>query len=303
MQAPVFLSRFCGLAFSCVVTLALVSGARADNENLLLGNPSGAKPLDAAALTMPVVGGELSPVPTANFDNFLVEKPQYSLSYNRKNGGPNWVAWHLAQEDRGHSGRSENFRPDETLPADCQVKPTDYRGSGYDRGHQCPSGDRTANADLNSATFLMSNMLPQAPDLNRIVWNKFEEYCRDQLKMGVNEEYIVCGGVGSKETIADGKVNVPVSCWKIAVILPVGDDDLKRIDANTRIVAVNIPNDDAALAGKTWRDFLVSVDSIETATGYDFLSNVPKDVQDTLEAKVDSGRAPSAANAPQADTQ
>ena len=113
----------------------------------------------------------------------------------------------------------------------------------------------------------------------------------------------MCGGVGTKETIADGKVNVPQSCWKIAVILPTGEDDLKRIDANTRVIAINIPNDDAALAGKTWRDFLVSVDSIETATSYDFLSTVPKDMQDVLEAKVDSGRAPSTrATTPKAET-
>lgn len=292
MRTSIVLSRLCGIAFSCALTLAFVSGARADNENLLLGNPSNAKPLAAAALTTPATGGALSPVPTSNFDNFLVEKPEYSLSYNRKNGGPNWVAWHLAQSDRGHSGRSENFRPDETLPADCQVRPTDYRGSGYDRGHQCPSGDRTANADMNSTTFLMSNMLPQAAQLNRNLWNKFEEYCRDQLKTGENEEYIVCGGLGSKATIGDGKVNVPLSCWKIAVILPTGDDDLKRIDAQTRVIAINIPNDDATLEGKTWRDYLVSVASLETATGYNFLSTVPKDVQATLEAKVDSGRAP-----------
>ncbi|BCM88891.1 nuclease [Abditibacteriota bacterium] len=297
MQASIILSRLCGIGFSCALTLALVSGARADNENLLLGNPSGARPLAPAAATPPPADGALSPVPTSDFDNFLVEKPQFSLSYNRKNGGPNWVAWHLAQSDRGRSGRSENFRPDETLPADCQIKPTAYRDSGYDRGHQCPSGDRTADKDMNSATFLMSNMLPQAPDLNRILWNKFEEYSRDQLKMGENEEYIICGGVGSKATIADGKVNVPESCWKIVVVLPTGDDDLKRIDAKTRVIAINIPNDDAALAGKTWRDFLVSVDSIETATKYDFLSALPKAVQDTLEAKVDTGRAPSAPKA------
>lgn len=268
-------------------SFVLMSGlcARADNENLLLGNPSSAKGLAA-------VGADAATA-TADNNNFLVEKPEYSLSYNRKNGSPNWVSWHLAQSDRGRSGRSNDFRPDLSLPADSQVSPSAYRGSGYDRGHQCPSGDRTSSAETNSATFLMSNMLPQSPDLNRVVWNKLEEYCRDQIKQGANEEYIVCGGVGSKSTIADGSVNVPAQCWKIVVFLPSGDNDLARITPQTRVLAVLMPNDDAALAGKTWRDFLVSVDSIEEATGYDFLSNVPKAVQDVLEAKVDTGRAPS----------
>lgn len=270
----------------CALTALFTSGARADDENLALGNPSG-----ALAPTTPTAADPNSATPNLDFDNVLLDKKEFALSYNKTKGGPNWVSWHLQKSDIGRSGRSNDFRPDETLPRALWIVPSDYRGSGYDRGHQCPSGDRTSDAQTNSATFLMSNMLPQAPDLNRILWNKFEEYCRSQLKGGANEEYIICGGVGSKGTIAKGRVNVPASCWKIAVILPSGDDDLKRINAKTRVVAINIPNDDAALAGKTWRDFLVSVDSVQTATGYDFLSNLPRDVQDALEAKVDAGRA------------
>lgn len=275
--APVFLLG---------AAVVLASGARADSENLALGNPSGA--LDQ---TTPTATDPNAPTPGLDFDNVLLDKKEFALSYNKTKGGPNWVSWHLAKSDIGRSGRANNFRPDETLPREWWIVPSDYRGSGYDRGHQCPSGDRTSSAATNSTTFLMSNMLPQAPDLNRNLWAKFEDYCRSQLKGGTNEEYIICGGVGSKETIAKGRVNVPVSCWKIALILPTGDDDLTRINARTRVLAINIPNDDAALAGKTWRDFLVSVRSVETATGYDFLSNLPRDVQDALETKVDSGRA------------
>lgn len=135
-------------------------------------------------------------------------------------------------------------------------------------------------------------MLSQAPDLNRQLWRKFEEYCRSQLKGGANEAYIITGGAGSKERIGGGKVNVPVSCWKIAVILPSGEDDLKRIDAQTRVVAVLMPNEDGPeIAGGKWSDYFTSVDKIEELTGYDFLSNLPKPLQDALEAQVDSGRA------------
>ncbi len=223
----------------------------------------------------------------------LLEKREFALSYSHKNGGPNWVRWHLAQSDKGGSGRTDDFRPDPSLPPEWWIKPGDYRASGYDRGHQCPSGDRTSSPEANSVTILMSNMLPQAPTLNRGMWAKFEDYCRDQLKGGENEVYIVCGGTGSKERIGGGKVNVPASCWKVAVLLPTGESDVSRIDAGTRVVAILIPNDGAALEGKTWRDFLVSVDQVEEATGYDFLSNVSREAQESLEAKVDSGRAPS----------
>lgn len=292
-SAPSRHSRFAVLSFALrpallLCAFVLASSARADDENLALGNPSG-----ALVPTTPTATDPQASTPGLDFDNVLLEKTEFALSYNRKNGGPNWVSWHLAQADRGRSGRADNFRPDETLPPEWAIRPTDYRASGYDRGHQCPSGDRTSSPEANSVTFLMSNMLPQAPSLNRGMWAKFEDYCRDQLKGGENEEYIICGGVGSKERIGGGKVNVPASCWKVAVLLPTGAADVARIDAGTRVVAILIPNDGAALEGKTWRDFLVSVDRVEEATGYDFLSNVPKPLQEIIEAKVDSGRAPS----------
>jgi endonuclease G len=135
-------------------------------------------------------------------------------------------------------------------------------------------------------------MLPQTPDLNRHLWNKFEEYCRDQLKGGENELYIVTGGVGSIERIGEGKVNVPGSCWKIAVILPSGEDDLKRINEKTRVVSVLMPNLTAPeIAEGAWRDYLTSVDKIEEMAKLDLLSNLPVEVQKVLESKIDSGRA------------
>jgi hypothetical protein len=57
-----------------------------------------------------------------------------------------------------------------------RVRPTDYAGAGFDRGHLCPSADRTSSAADNSATFLMSNMIPQAPNLNRNTWENLESY-------------------------------------------------------------------------------------------------------------------------------
>jgi endonuclease G len=258
--------------------------AYADNENTALGNPSQAKVFIKAE--------DLKANEKNDLNNLLVEHPAYTLAFDESSGGPKWVSWHLAQSDRGKSGRGNDFRPDALLPESSQIRPTDYRGSGYDRGHVCPSGDRTADKDLNSTTFLMSNMLPQTPDLNRQLWRKFEEYCRTQLRTGENEIYLIAGGTGSLARIADGKVNVPAECWKVAVILPTGDDDLKRIDKDTRVVAILMPNKTGPDISKgAWRDYLTSVDKIEAATGLDLLSNLSIEIQAALEAKVDSGRA------------
>ena len=84
-------------------------------------------------------------------------------------------------------------------------------------------GDRTNSVANNSATFLMTNMIPQAPNNNRITWEKLEAYSRSLLSQG-NELYIICGvygqvGTGSKgaaSTIGHG-VLVPAKTWKIIV--------------------------------------------------------------------------------------
>jgi DNA/RNA endonuclease G (NUC1) len=89
-----------------------------NNRNLLLGNPSNAAPS------------------VANIDNYLMVKPQYVMSYNSKTKIANWVSWQLNRSWIGTADRQDNFRPDDSLPdAWYKVRPNDYMGSGYDRGH------------------------------------------------------------------------------------------------------------------------------------------------------------------------
>ena len=133
-------------------------------------------------------------------NNYLLDKPQYAVGYSRDNGRPNWVSWHLDSTWLGSTPRQDDFRADTTLPAGWyQVQATDYSGSGFDRGHHTPSADRTNTVASNSATFLMSNMMPQSPDNNQGPWESLESYCRSLVSSG-NELYIIAGGSGSGGT-------------------------------------------------------------------------------------------------------
>ena len=73
-------------------------------------------------------------------------------------------------------------------------------------------------------------------------------------------------------------------------MVPAGSDNTFQVTENTRIIAVNIPNDQSA-ADKPWRAYITSVDNLETLTGYDFLSNVSIDIQRILESRVDGGNS------------
>jgi endonuclease G, mitochondrial len=220
-------------------------------------------------------------------NNYLMIKPQYALSYNNSKGIPNWVSWQLNQSWLGSVDRRNDFRPDSTLPAGWyQVRPSDYTGGGYDRGHITPSGDRTRTPEDNSATFLMTNMIPQAPKNNQEVWRELEEYSRELIKQR-QELYIIAGGAGSKGTLK-GKVTVPQQTWKVIAVLDRPDKGVSEVTASTRAIAVMMPNSNE-VANTNWTDYLVSVDEVEKVTGYDFFSNVDPSIQAAIESKVDGG--------------
>ena len=246
-------------------------------EHLTLGNPSGATP-DATQPT-----------------NYLLSKPQYALSYHRDQGKPNWVSWHLSSSWIGSAARQDDFRPDADLPSSWyHVTASSYSGSGFDRGHNCPSADRTSTVADNSATFLMSNMMPQAPRNNQQTWANLEDYCRTLVASG-NELYIICGsygrgGTGSNgyvTTMDNGRITVPARCWKVVVVLPTGSNDAARVSASTRVIAVDTPNDNSLNAD--WGTYRTTVSAIESATGFNLLSAVPSTIQQVVEGRVDTG--------------
>ena len=249
----------------------------ASAEHMLMGNPSNA-----------VTDGNTK-------TNYLMLKTQYALSYNDSRGTPNWTSWHLDSAWQGDVTRSDvDFRIDPDLPPDFhQVRHSDYTNTGFDRGHMCPSADRTSTEADNLATFLTTNIVPQAPAVNRGPWVAFENYLRTLLPD--SEIYIVSGGAGtggtgsngSADTIAGGFVNVPAVTWKVALILPVGDSDLSRVGNNTRTIGVIMPNTQGIFG--PWQTYLATVDQVEALTGYDFYSNVPTAVQDVIEATLDPG--------------
>jgi endonuclease G len=229
-------------------------------------------------------------------NNYLMESTQYSLSYNRSRAIPNWVSWYLGSAWLGAVDRQDDFRADTRLPTGWyRVLPTNYSASGFDRGHNCPSGDRTKTAADNSSTFLMTNMIPQAPGNNQGPWSQLEQYCRKLVEQG-NELYIIMGNYGSggtgsagfKEKIATGKITVPRSVWKVILVLPKGSDDLNRVNKDTRVIAVDIPNRHD-VSGLHWGDFRVPVDDIESAAKVNVLSALPENIQAAIESRTDKG--------------
>jgi endonuclease G, mitochondrial len=242
---------------------------------LALGNPSDARP-DENQRT-----------------NFLIQRPQYSLSYNEERHTANWVSWHVEAADLGTVERGK-FAPDQELPVGFYpVTPRDYTGSGMDRGHLCPSADRTGSYEDNDAVFSMINIIPQAPGNNQGPWKLLEDATRDWVREG-NEVYVVAGvngrKGGNKGTIGkkrDARIVVPETVWKILLVLPEQTgNDLARINGRTRAVAVIMPNV-SSIRGDRWEKYRVSIADVERETGLRFLTSLPDNIAQDLKQKAD----------------
>lgn len=249
----------------------------AATPNLLLGNPSNAT------------------ADPFNRDDYLMVKPYFVLSYNDDKGTPNWVSWQVTSADLGDAPRKQVFDPDTTLPVGFKIVNTrDYSGSGFDRGHMCPHSDRAANQDMSFSTFVMSNIIPQAPNVNQKAWAQLEDYCRELARKG-DHLYIVSGpvgqgGTGSKgfrESLAGGKVVVPAECWKVIVVVEPGySDDLNAISMGTRVITVDMPNDQTQV-GEQWAGYRTSPAVIEQKTGFHFFTKVRPDIAAALRQRID----------------
>ncbi len=255
-------------------TLAQVS------PNLKMGNPSGAR----ADVSLK--------------DNFLLDRTFFATSYDNAKGTPNWVSWRLAKEDLGTAPR-DNFYADPDLPAGfLQVDPGEYTGSGFDRGHMCPHGDRTATAASSLATFAMTNVIPQSHDVNTMAWETLENYCRDLVQTQGKTCYIIDGPAGQggtgknglKPTTPDGKVVVPGQNWKVIMVLNSDVATAAALTANSaiRLIAVIMPNADKIVT-EDWTPFLTTVNQVEALTGHTFFDAVDPAVINPLKGRTDPG--------------
>ena len=227
-------------------------------------------------------------------DNYLIQRNEYNLSYNSTKKIPNWVCWHLESSDLGPVKRQNVFFNDASLPNDFeQAYPGMYSGSGFDKGHNCPSGDRTDTEERNHKTFLLTNVMPQSPDNNQGPWNKLENYCRSVTRHG-KECYILCGnyGLGGENKMSEtleytkkGKIAVPKYLYKIVLILKKGDNDLERIQKNAVVLAVIMPNVQG-IKTENFRQYITSVDDIEQKTGLDFFKTLNPKIEESIEKYV-----------------
>ena len=161
----------------------------------------------------------------------IVVRQGYVLEHSAADKIPLWVCERLtAAQVNGPLKRPkpEPFAPDPSLEKGRRAELSDYKGSGFDRGHQTPSADQTIEQKLQNETYLLSNMCHQFGALNQRIWQKLEDYVRGMARTN-GPVYVVTGpmfyaeaeddpktadGYVEHETIGKG-VAVPTHFYKI----------------------------------------------------------------------------------------
>lgn len=208
----------------------------------------------------------------------IIERKGYTVSYNSSWKIPNWVAWELICSEVG--GEIErptiDFRPDPNVKKSAVHK--DYTRSGYDRGHMFPAGDAHWDYDVMQESFYLSNICPQAPNLNRGVWERLEEHCRYLAQYG--NLYICCGPIVGPVPIygyiGENKVVVPDGFFKALC--------MKR---NGRWIGIAFvfPNDDEKCKSLNMANQVVKISELEVLVKHDFFTNLSDSIKDDIKSQ------------------
>ncbi|MDC7994286.1 DNA/RNA non-specific endonuclease [Altibacter sp. HG106] len=237
-----------------------------DSNNITLN------PEVSETTSLKIVGEQLLPESTTRT---IISHQFYTLSYVESHEQAEWVAYELRPEhisDQNHS--RPNFEMDPKVRS-RSAHWNNYKGSGYDRGHLCPAGDRRFSSQAYEETFFTSNISPQNHDFNSGIWNRLEQKVRRWTE-DKGALYVIVGGVLRNELHAIGReaVSVPEAFYKIV---------LATDGESYKVIAFLIPNQPSS---RSYFDYTVSVDALEAVTGIDFFPKLTDSIEHPLEATV-----------------
>ncbi len=213
----------------------------------------------------------------------LLKNKAYLAGFDEARKNPSWVAYRLTPHDAGEAPeRPRGFREDPRLPGPARVFHADYTRSGYNRGHLAPNyGIAVCHGrEAQKETFLMSNVVPQKPELNQKLWMELELRAADRFTPRFGEIWVVTGPVyygNARPGRLPCGVVIPDAFYKI-----VFDEHERGLRALAFLIPHNVTGREKA------GEFLTSINEIEARTGLDFCSALPDGVEEALESRANT---------------
>ena len=276
----------------------VVQGASNDTKNVNK-NVTGVKELDERLEVPRIMGGKnyytlIRTVPTYGV-NYIIEWDNQKRSqrwaafqwYNGNSGTSwkrgnwdrysstnQWVAKNMAEY-----GFSDPFQPDPDLPSTVRTELSQYKGSGYSRGHIIASADRLNSMEANEQTFYLSNIMPQTNKLNTGTWEDME----NQLRLWNTSDYrktmyVVKGGtIGDHQTLGQTSTGLTIPRYFFMAIL-------SERNGSYNGMAFILEHTNPSGKGTTLKNYVFTIDQLEELTGIDFFCNLPDNVENDVES-------------------
>ncbi|QQR99173.1 MAG: DNA/RNA non-specific endonuclease [Sphingobacteriales bacterium] len=206
-------------------------------------------------------------------DAKLIKHKAYYSAYSTIYKQPYWVA-HIIPKDilYGSYTRNDGFVKDSLYLNTADS--TDYWASGYDRGHLAPAADFRWHKDAIKESFYYTNVAPQLKNFNRGAWSKLETLVRE-FAIDANEVYVITGAVLNNKLpkLQQGSYQVSIPKYYYKIVYDIYPPEYKAI-------ACMMPNQDISF---DLTKYIVSVDSIENLTGFDFMNILPDSIENRIE--------------------
>ncbi len=215
---------------------------------------------------------EAAPAPS---DIQVLDRGDFYVGWSPSLRHPAWVAYHVPAKADYEVGERPNFTRDAAAPHSPAA--SDYKSSGYDRGHMAPNFAISSRfgSDVQKKTFMMSNIVPQSPALNRGVWRDIEHRIAELWTARWGEIWVIVGCIPSVngKTIGQNRIDVPDKFYQLVVA---------QDGYDVRAFAVVF---DQESPWKMWPTrALVTIDELEELTGFDFLADLPDFIERPLES-------------------
>lgn len=208
----------------------------------------------------------------------------YSLEWDCTKRAQRWTCYQMHNGlPNNNVGRNDSWSVDPNIPSQYQTDNSDYKNSGFSRGHMCPSSDRQTTVEQNRQTFYYSNMHPQYQNHNGVLWAKMEQQITNTWDKSSFRDtlYVVKAG-----TIRDDQImqytasGIPVPQYFYMAVLCLKNNQYKALAFWTKHENKSIKNANLA-------DYAISIDELEERTGIDFFCNLPDDIEEQVESNLD----------------
>ena len=211
----------------------------------------------------------------------VLQRGNFAIGWSPSYRHPVWVAYHVPPRDTitaepANPAQRPSFQKDRSV--DSSPAANAYEGSGYDRGHLAPNyafATRFGESE-RKRTFLMTNIVPQTPALNRGAWRDLEHRIADLWSGRYGEVWVIVGTVsgGEARPRLESGVELPDAFFQLV---------LAQTSDGLRALAVLLPQDISSHAYPT--RYVVSIAELETMTGLNLLPNLPGFIAKPLKAQ------------------